>query len=213
MKSALRSPLLFILRCLLLLALFGGGVALLRIAGSVRADAGVPLHLFPQALLDAVRYLFVPVVGIAFVLDALRPRSATARANAVLVILKVIILLGLLGPGAVILRRAAEAAPVPRGALSTRVRPRTLLSFGSTTLFISSVDGLELRGVAIYDPGSSPAFAFVEEATYDPFRERILINPLEAEFALSQATDGFLEVLSPGPVLGFLSRTFADFLE
>lgn len=186
---------------------------MLRIASSFRPGIGVPLDLFPVALLDAIRFLFVPVVGFAFVLDALTKRNEGSRARALVTTLKLILLFGLLGSGAVLLRQAAEAAPVPRGALATRVRPQTLLSIGSTTLFISDIEGLQLRGVAVYDPSASPGFTFVDEATYDPFRERILINDLEAEFPLSEATDGFLEVLSPGPVIGFLSRTFSDFLD
>jgi hypothetical protein len=173
----------------------------------------MPLELFPSTLLDATRFLLVPVVGFAFVLDALTKREEGHRVHAFVTVLKLILLFGLLGSGAVLLRQATEATPVPRGALATRVRPQTLLSIGSTTLFISEIEGLQLRGVAVYDPSVSPGFTFVDEATYDPFRERILINDLEAEFPLSGATDGFLEVLSPGPVLGFLSQTFRDFLD
>ncbi len=212
MKSAIRSLVVYILRFLALLLVVGGGVAVFRISRAYHPDAGIPLDLFPAVLLHAVRRVLVPVAGLAFVIDSVSNRNFTGASSSLVVLFKVAILLALIGFGITGLRQATERVPVPHGALALRVREQTLISFHERSIFVSNVDGLHLRGVVIVDPERDPAMHFVEHATLDPFREQISLPDLQMTFRLSDASDGFLEILSPPAVLEYLSDTLTAFL-
>ncbi|TVQ27838.1 MAG: hypothetical protein EA383_01790 [Spirochaetaceae bacterium] len=212
MKSAIRSLVLYILRFLALLLVVGGGVAVFRISRAYHPDAGIPLDLFPAVVLHAVRLVLVPVTGFAFVIDSVSTRNPAGGSSSLVVLFKVAILLALIGFGSIGLRQATEGVPVPHGALALRVRAQTLISFHERSIFVSDVDGLHLRGVVVFDPERDPAMHFVEHATLDPFREQISLPDLEMTLRLSDASDGFLEILSLPTVLEYLSDSFTALL-
>ncbi len=211
-KSAIRSLVFFILRVLALLLLTGSGVAVFRLVLTFPQESRIPFALFPLVLLDAIRFLFVPVIGFVFVASSVGDRSPHVSRPAmwrVFMTVAVFLCITAVLPG---LRYAIDAAPVPQGALGLRVREQTLISFGEQTVFVSEVDGLSLRGLVIYNPNDTPALSYIPDARFDPFRERIVIPATNEEFALASASDGFLEILAPGPVLRFLADTFSGFL-